>query len=250
VRLRPLRRLAVPVAATAILVTAIAGLLLLGRGELSAPPITTLTSIDALRAWFDARSPAVAVFALMRLGCLGLAGYLLALVVLGLLAGVTRSSAVLRAADAATPPGLRRATAALFGVGLMGAASGPLVNDGGAATETLVVVDRLAPGEPTEVLVPLDEEPEATDGWATLSLRPPEKVVPATPATERWTVQRGDHLWSIAESHLGDVLGRPPTDAEIAPYWRRLIEHNRSRLHDPREPDLIFVGQVFELPPP
>jgi hypothetical protein len=240
-------------AAVAVLLAAIAALILLGRGPLSAPPLTSLTSIDGLRAWFAARSPAVAVFALVRLGCLGLAGYLLAIVGLGLLARVTRSSRVQWSVDAATPPALRRATAALFGVGLMGAASGALLDERGAATETLVVVDRLTPGEPAEVLVRLDDPPPPTEGSATLRLLPPEKVVPVAPTApglEQWVVQRGDHLWSIAESHLGDALGRPPTDGEIAPYWRRLIEHNRSRLRDPTEPDLIFVDQVFELPPP
>jgi hypothetical protein len=249
---RTLRRLALAAAATAALVAAIAGLVLLGRGELSAPPLGSLTSIGELRAWFASRPPAVALFAIVRLGCLGLTGYLLTIVGLGLLARLTRSPTALRYADATTPPALRRATAALFGVGLMGAASGPLLNDGGASTETLVVVDRLTPGEPTEVLVPLDDPPPPTEVSATLRLLPPEKVVleaPTAPGLEQWVVQRGDHLWSIAESHLGDSLGRPPTDAEIAPYWRRLIDHNRSRLRDPNEPDLIFVDQMFELPP-
>jgi len=39
-----------------------------------------------------------------------------------------------------------------------------------------------------------------------------------------------------------------PTDAEVEPYWRRLIDLNRSRLVDPGNPDLIFPTQVFDLP--
>jgi hypothetical protein len=246
----PLRRWVLPVASIVALVAAAIGLVLLGRGELAGPPLSSLTSSQGLRDWFDARPPAVAVFALLSLAALGLAGYLVALVGLTTIARLTSWRSMQRAADAAIPPGVRRVTAALFGVGLVGTAASPLVDGRPGRTETLVVVDRLLPGEPVEVLVPMDaDEPDATDGSATLRRLIPDK--PGSEAVpEEWVVQRGDHLWSIAESHLGDVLGRPPTDAEITPYWRVLIDHNRSRLSDADEPDMIFPGQVFELPPP
>jgi len=63
-----------------------------------------------------------------------------------------------------------------------------------------------------------------------------------------WTVRPGDHLWGIAAATLRQRLGRVPTDAEVEPYWRRLIDLNRSRLVDPGNPDLIFPTQVFDLP--
>jgi nucleoid-associated protein YgaU len=62
-------------------------------------------------------------------------------------------------------------------------------------------------------------------------------------------VQPGDHLWRIAERTLAAAWGREPTDAEIDPYWRDLIDLNRKRLRDAANPDRIFPGQVFELPP-
>lgn len=43
--------------------------------------------------------------------------------------------------------------------------------------------------------------------------------------------------------------GALPTDAEVVPYWRVLIEENRSLLGDRANPDLIFAGQVFSIPP-
>jgi len=90
---------------------------------------------------------------------------------------------------------------------------------------------------------------------------PPTTPVPAagaTPSTPSvhlpspatWVVSPGDNLWSVAESNLARAWGRRPTDSEVDRYWLRLIEANRSRLADPGNPDLIFVGQVFELPPP
>jgi nucleoid-associated protein YgaU len=77
--------------------------------------------------------------------------------------------------------------------------------------------------------------------------------VPAPAAigvTDRWTVQPGECFWTIAEDVLQRAWGRAPTDAEIVPYWQRLIEANRSELADPANPHLIFPDQVFRVPPP
>lgn len=63
-----------------------------------------------------------------------------------------------------------------------------------------------------------------------------------------WTVRPGDHLWRIAQDTLAARLGRTPTDAEVVPYWRRVIDENRARLVDPDNPDLILPGQVVALP--
>ena len=64
-----------------------------------------------------------------------------------------------------------------------------------------------------------------------------------------YQVTEGDHLWGIAAKAVALALGRAPSDDEIDPYWRSLIELNRDRLIDSTNPDLIGVGQVFELPP-
>ncbi len=63
------------------------------------------------------------------------------------------------------------------------------------------------------------------------------------------TVEAGDHLWGIAEAVLQQGLGRPPTTAEIDPYWRAVVDLNRANLADPDNPDLLFKGQVIDLPP-
>lgn len=62
-------------------------------------------------------------------------------------------------------------------------------------------------------------------------------------------VRAGDSLWRIAAQELADGLGRAPTDAEVVPYWRRVIAQNRAGLPDPDDPDLILPGQRVELPP-
>ena len=63
------------------------------------------------------------------------------------------------------------------------------------------------------------------------------------------TVEIGDSFWSIAAEELAQQGGAPPSDRQIVPYWRRLIEHNRAVLVDPGNPDLIYPGQVLSLPP-
>ena len=60
-------------------------------------------------------------------------------------------------------------------------------------------------------------------------------------------VQPGDHLWKISATHLEGVLDRPAEPEEIDPYWRVVIETNRASLISD-DPDLIFPGEVIELP--
>jgi hypothetical protein len=67
---------------------------------------------------------------------------------------------------------------------------------------------------------------------------------------EPWTVAPGDSFWSIAEEILTDVAGHEPTEQAIRHYWVQLIETNRRRLADPANPDLLFPGQLLDLPTP
>ena len=38
------------------------------------------------------------------------------------------------------------------------------------------------------------------------------------------------------------------SEREIASYWRQVIELNRARLVNPHDADLLFTGQIIELP--
>ena len=69
-------------------------------------------------------------------------------------------------------------------------------------------------------------------------------------AAEPWTVAPGDSFWSIAEEILTDIAGHEPTEQAIRRYWVQLIETNRRRLADPANPDLLFPGQLLDLPDP
>jgi nucleoid-associated protein YgaU/DNA-binding SARP family transcriptional activator len=72
---------------------------------------------------------------------------------------------------------------------------------------------------------------------------------PSGPIPKTHSVERGEHLWDIAEETLETALGRAATHAEIDPYWREVVEHNRADLPDPSNPDLLFAGNTVRLPP-
>ena len=54
-------------------------------------------------------------------------------------------------------------------------------------------------------------------------------------ANEKVTVKPGDTLWGIAQQKLGD-----------GSRWREIYELNKDKIEDP---DLIYPGQEFEIPP-
>lgn len=64
-----------------------------------------------------------------------------------------------------------------------------------------------------------------------------------------WEVRSGEHFRSIAEAALREALGRAPTEAELVPFWRTLVDQNRGVLADPENPELLFPGQVLVVPP-
>ena len=61
------------------------------------------------------------------------------------------------------------------------------------------------------------------------------------------TVVEGDHLWKISKRHLEDQMQRLPANSEIGPYWRNVIDENLATLRS-GDPDLIYPGEVIELP--
>lgn len=218
---------------------------LASRGELAAPP---LDSFGQLTSWVDGLGPAAAAVALVRLLAEVWVWYVLALSALHLASGALRSVGGHRLADALAVPAARRLVHAGLGIGL-------------AAASTVGSPDEVAaPGVAT--MTPVAEAPlvragdvEASRGTATM--RP--RLSPAgergtaamtpTPPPSTWTAAPGESFWSIAEELLADAWRRPPSDAEVDPFWRVLVEVNRGRLTDPTDPDAILPGQVFEVPP-
>lgn len=198
----------------------------------------------------DVPEPVLLALSIIRLGAFGAALYGIALATMALAAILTRRPDIERLATKMAPPRLRKALVSLIGLGVLSSAatvSGPplpqppsaaaLDYSGGHAvgtpTTTTSAVPRSGPATVTEPHV------EAGAGVET----PP----PALP--NMWVIRPGDHLWSVAANTLSTHLGRVATDDEVDPYWRAVVELNRSSLLDPCDPDLVFSGQVIELPP-
>jgi nucleoid-associated protein YgaU len=81
--------------------------------------------------------------------------------------------------------------------------------------------------------------------------RSPVATAPAVSAigggATSYTVVAGDHLWAIAGRRLTEMSGRHPDQSDLARYWVRVVDANRSRIRS-GDPDLIFPGEVIELP--
>ncbi len=227
---------------------AIVALSLTGDGALSPPP---LGAPARWPAWFEQRDPASAAFALARVAAVGGCWYLAAVTVVGAGLRLLRAHVLVAVADRLTVAPVRRLlagsmTLTLAGIGPSGmlavaAQPAPPTTSTSTSITTPGPVPPASTPPPTITmrrLPPAGAEPEA----------PPPSVNAAAPGT--WTVEPGECFWTIADDVLHRAWGRPPTDAEIVPYWQRLIEANRSELADPGNADLIFPSQVFTVPAP
>ena len=232
------RRAGAVVAWTAFLVACVAALHALG-GPLAPPPLSDPADLGL---WLDARLPAEAAVAVARLAALALAWYLLAATAGNVLARLSGAASAVRLADALSVPVVRRLVHGAVGLSIVAGTAGPspaaaladvpggTVSGPPPTMRVLPDTDDEAPAEPTPEVPPV----------------PPAAIAATAPRT--WTVGPGDHLWGVAERTLSEAWGRPPTDAEVDPYWRAVIEANRERLRDPGNPDLVFAGQVLTLP--
>ena len=188
----------------------------------------------------------------------------------GIAAIATRRDALLTLQRQLAPVLARRVLAGVTGLGVVASAIGAGGTPGdavaaGAAVHELVPDTAAAPSSVT-IAPATTSEAIATSVPVTSTSQPPGSVPapvpsaltgpadptdPAVTATESptWVINRGDHLWRVAERTVNGRLGHHASAADIEHYWRRLIEANRHVLADPPNPDLVFAGQVFELPP-
>ena len=123
-----------------------------------------------------------------------------------------------------------------------------------------------ASGEPAAGSATMTRVGESTPGSATMTRHdgptdvargrdpaaPVPPAVPPTPAIDltAWVVEPGDSFWSIAADVTAAPDGSPADERTVTRYWHALIEANRSRLPDPRNPDLLVPGQHLTVPPP
>jgi nucleoid-associated protein YgaU len=84
---------------------------------------------------------------------------------------------------------------------------------------------------------------------ATETVRVPVGLVTQHQEPETVVVAKGDHLWKISERHLGARMNTKPPTSAIGPYWRDVIDENVANLRS-GDPDLIYPGEVIEMPEP
>jgi len=229
----------------------------LGHGRLSAPP---LLAPDQLQEWADQRDAIVIAFALARVLGLAFAGYLLVVSVLGMTARALRSARLLRWVDLVTLPVARRLLGTVAGLSLSTATAAVAVMPAatsrpGPVAAPTVAMHRLPDGTGVTMRRLPDGGPggpDTGDPRATMRVadEPPAAATMRidAPPPETWVVQPGDSLWGAARRTLAATWGREPSDAEVDPYWRAVVDANRARLVDPTNPDLIYPGQELVLP--
>ena len=239
----------------------------LRRGSLATPPIDSWTRFHD---WLGERSTAAAAIASLRATGALVALYVGIVSALAIVAEVTSFVRLGRVARAIVPRSMRPLVGVALGAGVATAAASLAVPRTNApthiatlaldppsdATATMYLVSE--PGSATTIAPAVTTVGTATEIPPELLVEPAPPPVPEplpAPATtppaaapRSWTIERGEHLWAVARETLADSWQRPPTDAEVVPYWRDLIERNRSRLIDPSNPDYVLAGQVFELP--
>jgi hypothetical protein len=224
-----------------------------GQGALSSPP---LGDPGRWQAWFEQREPAEAAFAILRLAAVGGCWYLATTTVVGALLRLFRADVLVAVVDRVTVAPVRHLLAGSLTLTLVGLGpTGVLA----AAAQPVPTTTSTSTSTSTNVAPTTTTTTPATITMRRLPSPGPEPSPPAPPTpteiqvADSYTVVPGDCFWTIADDLLDHAWGRAPSDAEIVPYWLRLIEANRAELADPGNADLIYPGQVFAvptLPPP
>ena len=252
---------------TCIALAVAVALWLLGRGALSTPPVDSWTQFQR---WLGERSTAEAAIAALRATAMVAACYLGAVTALSIAANAASFDDLDRVARALVPRSVRPLIGLAVGAGVATAAVSVTVPRDTAPTR-IATVTLESPTDATATMYFVTEPVPPTSIADTLapSTSPPTTLTPlpvVTPATipaaaasrvphprtdgcsATWTIAPGEHLWAVASETLADSWHRAPTDAEVVPYWRQVIETNRSRLIDAGNPDYVLAGQTFVLP--
>jgi len=222
-----------------LVLTAAVAVLLASGSVLSVPPWR------GFGRWLAEVGAVEAAVSLARLAALFA---VLVLLVLWAATATAEAAGALRVAaaiDRVLPPMLRRVLGGVAGVGVAGSVlvavgSGPSAS----AADGRPPAPAVATMEQVDLAVLQVEEHEATMQVVEEPASPSD--APEAAEVDEWVVVPGDSFWSIAEEVVGERLGRPGSEAEVAAYWERLVEANRPRLLT-GDPDLIYPGQRVEL---
>lgn len=227
--------------------------------------------------WLDGTSVEDVIAAGLRIVALAIAYWLLLSTLAYVIASLSRRAAAIRATSWMMLPPIRRLVSRSVALSIAASSIavpfGPAVADLALewrASTVAVKVDLAGVIRPPGTDAPAEEDSDDDEGTGDEVLLPPHLRSPADllPDNEPVAVPepdpgaaldptvshihkvvRGEHLWSIASQHLEVVSGRTNlAEREIAPYWVRVMEANRSTIRS-GDPDLIYPGEQIVLPP-
>jgi hypothetical protein len=176
-----------------------------------------------------------------RLAGLALAWWLLVATALSLARRIVPGWRSLRALDWVTPVALRHVVDRAVAIGLGASLGLTGIHAAGATGAAARQSHRAAPRADVPVIRSARSARSARPAPRAPDPRPVDRTV--LPRDTVVVVRAGDNLWVIAQRALGGA-----TNAEIAPYWRRVIAANTATLRS-HDPNLIFPGERLVLPP-
>lgn len=188
-------------------------------------------------AWLERVPPEEAVIAVVRLAALGIAGYLLVTTALCVVASLSRVPALMRAVRLTTLPAVRHLLDGAVAAAIV-AAPASMASVGAA---TPASANAASPSAPVSV-------PVAAGDAAYTPI--PAGEPPAQATNAAYVVRPVDSFWSIAAHQLATRQSVPVeqvSEAEIARYWRALIDLNASSIIS-GDPNLIYPGESLQLP--
>jgi len=188
-------------------------------------------------AWLGRVPPEDAVIALVRLAAQVTAGYLVVTTALYVFATITRVPALIRGVRIVTLPSVRRVVDGALAATLVASTASLAFMAAPASAQT-------SPGSARAYVPGVASDADA--GYVPT----PAGDSPSAPATSVYVVRTGDNLWTIAADHLAkreEVPATQITDADVADFWRELVELNASSLAS-GDPNVIFPGETIALP--
>ena len=215
-----------------------------------------------LGRWLRTTAPDDAVIAVVRLGGMALAVWLLTTTMLYLLARLTRVPALVQSVEWATLPGVRRIVDAAVAASIVGGAvlgphpagaqvpaPPPVVVELGATTTTrpahlyvpVPAGDGVTSAPTTARSTVTTTRPTAVTTTVPPAAPSPSPSAAVEPADHIHVVVPGDNLWTIAAAELFRQTGRT-AESDIRDYWLQVIDANRGRLIS-GDPDLIYPGE-------
>jgi hypothetical protein len=228
---------------------------LLGQGTYALPE----PSPQGIQDWLRSTNTTVITLALVRAAVFLATLYVVVTTVLSVVAHGIAGNRLTAMTNHITLPATRTLAIRLAGITAIGSLAVPATSahaTGGPAD--VPVLRHLTPDQPD----PTFTTTTTTGAPRTTTTSSPTKTAPAerpsaavnagtvtTPESKRHhSVQPSENFWIIARQRLTLSLQREPTEGELVDYWRVLVKTNRHLLADRTNPDLLFTGQVIELP--